>query len=135
MDIDILKTTISNSPVRLSTTSLLSRYNEVAPIKISYKDLISALASNEQLYEIFTTTNDERQRRLTLALNDAEDQLYQQAQQGDMRAIEFLLKTRNHNYQEQKQIKINISSSDEYKQRIQSRRLELEDIVDVDTDD
>lgn len=131
MDIDILRNAINSTGIRMSTSQLLKSYNEVAPIQITYKDLISALASNEQLYAQFITTNEERQKRLQLALNDAEDQLYQQAQQGDMRAIEFLLKTRNHNYQEQKQIKINISSSDEYKQRIQNRRLELEDIVDV----
>ncbi len=98
---------------------------------ITYRDVIQAFSQSPQLHQQYLDSKEQRQRKLEIALKDAEDTLYQKAQEGDIRAIEFLLKNRNQMYKEQKEFKITLSNNDDYIKSIKERRNQLENIIDA----
>ena len=124
---DIVKQYPANIP--LNTNRIIHLYNEISLIPITYRDIIQIFSESPELHALYLDSKEQRQRKLDIALKDAEDTLYQKAQEGDIRAIEFLLKARNQLYKEQKELKVTLSSNEDYRQKIQQRRLELEDAI------
>ena len=93
MDEEILNKIITELP-QLTTREMFGEYNDKAPIQIkSYNQFISMLTEYPDLYEKLMLSKDSRHRKLQIALQDAESALIENASQGDIRSIEFLLKT------------------------------------------
>ena len=133
MDTVLFSDIVSTYPPTLpmSTNTILRLYNEQALMPITYRDVIQAFSQSPQLHQQYLDSKEQRQRKLEIALKDAEDTLYQKAQEGDIRAIEFLLKNRNQQYKEQKEFKITLSNNDDYIKSIKERRNQLENIIDA----
>lgn len=112
MEEKLLLDIVQGFPVSIAMTvqNVLKRYNEKALQPISYKLFVDYLAQNEQLHFKFIEKQEVRERRIELALQEAEDRLIQNAVElGDVKSIEFLLKARNDSYREKRQVTHDIS--------------------------
>lgn len=109
METEIIKEIISMYP-QVTTRELQKMYNDqaLAPIK-SYHQFLAAIADDPVIYKEIIMAKDARQRKMQIALQDAENALIENAATGDVKSIEFLLKTMSADYREKKQLDIQIS--------------------------
>lgn len=140
MDTDIINDIIRDFPA-YSTQQMLKEYNERSSMPpIGYTKFLSLLTQYPDVYTKLMESKEQRINKIKLALQDAEDALLLNAAQGDIRSIEFLLKTQKEEYRDKKQLDINISAT--YREQlnqldvaITSNNLPMleADIVDEDT--
>ena len=141
MDTDIINEIIRDFPT-YSTQQMLKEYNDRSAMPpIGYTKFLSLLTQYPDVYNRLMDSKEQRINKIKLALQDAEDALLLNAAQGDIRSIEFLLKTQKEEYRDKKQLDINISAT--YREQlsqldvaITSNNLPMleADIVDEDTD-
>lgn len=110
METDIINSILKDMP-QLTTRELHKEYNNLAlnPIK-SYNQFISAIADDPTVYEKVILTKDQRANKIRLALQEAENALIDNASKGDVKSIEFLLKTQDKEYRDKRQLDISIST-------------------------
>lgn len=119
MDEEIITQIINDFP-QLTTQQLMSEYNQHpdVPFKIkSYNQFISLITEYPNIHDKIMMSKENRRKKLQLAMQDAEDALLLNASLGDIRSIEFLLKTQKEEYREKKQLDISISHS--YQEQLQ----------------
>lgn len=140
MDTDILNKIITDFPM-LTTAQILKEYNDQSPMPpLSYTKFLSMITQYPDVYDRLMDTKEQRASKIKLALQDAEDALLLNASQGDIRSIEFLLKTQKEEYRDKRQLDINISATymeqlNKLDVAITSNQLPMleADIVDEDT--
>lgn len=111
MNEEILLQIIDDFP-SLTTAQMLKEYNEHPDVIVhirGYNQFISLLPKYPDVYEKIMLTKERRSAKLKLAMQDAEDALLLNASQGDIRSIEFLLKTQKEEYRDKRQLDISIS--------------------------
>ena len=122
MDEKILLSIIDTFPLskNISTSAILAQYNnhDQVLIPVTYRQFTNYIADNDELYDKFIQRRDTRTKVIELALQEAEDALIENARGGDIRSIEFLLKTQKEEYKEKKKLDVSISA--EYLHQIQS---------------
>lgn len=107
MDEKILIDIIESLP-QLTTRELHKEYNDVAPIPFkSYNNFISQLTKHKDVYDKLMLSKDTRNRKIQLALQEAESALIANASLGDIKSIEFLLKTQKEEYRDRMKLDIN----------------------------
>jgi hypothetical protein len=117
MEEDVINKILAEMP-QLTTKEIRAHYNELALAPInSHSQFLAALADNPSIYDKVIIAKEKRQRKLQMALQDAEDALIENAANGDVKSVEFLLKTMNSEYREKKQLDIQISHK--YQEQLQ----------------
>lgn len=111
MDEEIITKIIDDFPM-FTTAQILKEYNDQSPMPpISYTKFLSLITKYPDVHAKLMDTKEQRANKIKLALQDAEDALLQNAATGDIRSIEFLLKTQKEEYREKRQLDINISAT------------------------
>lgn len=117
MDTELLNKIITDFPMH-TTQQMLREYNDRSNMPpISYTKFLSLITQYPEVYATLIDTKEQRISKIKLALQDAEDALLINAASGDIRSIEFLLKTQKEEYREKKQFDINISAT--YREQLQ----------------
>lgn len=131
MDINILTKVIKETPstVKLTMHNIVHMYNDKAPIPIRHRDLMSYLSNNPEIKDKFLQTKEERHNKIQLAMQEAEDALIENATRGDIRSIEFLLKSLHREYKEKQELKVTLGTSEGFLEQIKKKQ---EDIMDAD---
>lgn len=110
MDEELLTNIINNFP-SYTTNQMLKEYNEQSSMPaITYAKFLALLPHYTDAYNHFMNTKEERNKKIQLALQDAEDALIANAALGDIRSIEFLLKSQNEEYMDKRKLEINSTS-------------------------
>jgi len=125
LDVELLKSIIKVN-VGLLPKDLYAIYNEEADIRIrSYSSFINCIADSKEVHKLLVQSKENRARKIEIALQDAEDSLYENASQGDIRSIEFLLKTQKEEYREKRQVNVSISHT--YQEQLKQLSASIED--------
>lgn len=121
MDKEILIDIIKELP-QLTTREMFKEYNEIAPIQIkSYNQFLAMLTEHQDIYDEIILSKENRQKKLQLALQEAESALIENASSGDIRSIEFLLKTQKEEYRDRLKIDMNHNNTINIVQVVQDK--------------
>lgn len=110
MDEELLTQIIDDMP-SLTTRQLYHEYNNLAAIPFkNYNQFISIIPEYPTLYDKIILTKDTRKKKIQIALQEAEAALIENASQGDIRSIEFLLKSQMDEYMDKRKLEISSTS-------------------------